>query len=193
MSTCHKQERCIGTFFAPDTLEGQEPQFKYPPNGPGSSLAVRKSGRNYFLAQKRTQQRLSLVLKCLRVYTSVEGGARQISRAFLCQEQTLPLFRLLNHGGIFFFLFLSFLSSNGRGHAVRAEDICDPFCSRDLYRPIHPPRTLFGFPFLFSSCVPAYGTQRICVSFPLYPSRVLFPKRPSMSETHILTICHIWF
>ena len=89
MPTCHQQERCIGTFFAPDTLEGQEPQFKYPPNGPGSSLAVRKSGRNYFLAQKRAQQRLSLVLKCLRVYTSVggRGGSRELfcakSRPFL--------------------------------------------------------------------------------------------------------------
>lgn len=159
--------------FAPGTLEGQEPQFKYPPNGPGSSLAVRKSGRNYFLAQKRTQHRLSLVLKCLRVYRSV-GGARQISRAFLCQEQTLPLFRLLTTVVIFFFLFLSFLSSNGRGHAVRAEDICDPFCSRDLYRLIHPPRTLFGFLFFSRHVYPCTGLNVYACLFPYTPAACCF-------------------
>lgn len=113
----------------------------------------------------------------------VGGGARRISRAFLCQEQTLPLFRLLTT--VVFFLFLSFLSSNGREHAVRAEDICDPFCSRDLCIPIHPPRTLFGFPFLFSSCVPVYGTQRICVSFPLYTTAACCFLNDHLCQRHI--------
>lgn len=67
-------------------------------------MAVRKSGRNYFLAQKRTQHRLSLVLKCLRVYTSVGGGAADLA-SFSVPRADPSSFSSFNHGGNFFFFY----------------------------------------------------------------------------------------